>query len=198
MRTRLTKEDRRANILEEAKNLFQTLGYGQTEMEDIRKACNMSRGGLYHHFANKGAILDALAEAEVGGLADKIRGQTDPIASLLQHGSVHLGQEKGLLSAFKSIEEKRDYLSALDQAFAADLLPVLAKELETLVAPELSPEHVAELFITVNSHINRRVMLNEWSDTEASRFAGTALIALTPLLKVPDNVQKLIEALATE
>ncbi len=183
--------------MEEAKVLFQTLGYAQTEMENICNACDISRGGLYHHFASKTGILDALVQAEVGELAGKIIGQGDPIASLLRHGSVQLGQEKGLLIAFRSIDEKRAYLSALDQAFSKVLLPALTKELETHVAPDVSPEHVAELFITINSHINRRVILNEWSDNEASQFAGTALIALTPLLKAPDNVHELIKALAT-
>lgn len=196
MRTRLTRADRKANILAEAKSLFQTLGYGRTEMEDIRSACGISRGGLYHHFANKAAILDALARSEVLGLVSKIEGEADPLAALLRHGSIHLGAQEGLLAAFKTTEEKRAYLSALDQAFSEDLLPVLAAGLEPLVVSGARADHVAELFITVNAHINRRALLGDWSDAEASEFAGTALMALTPFLKAPGEIQDMIKALA--
>ncbi|MFC4347115.1 TetR/AcrR family transcriptional regulator [Kordiimonas lipolytica] len=195
MRTRLAKEDRKANIVVEAKSLFQTLGYGQTEMEDIRSACGISRGGLYHHFANKSAILDAVVKAEVSDLVSSIEGEADPLVALLRNGSVHLGAQEGLLAAFKTTEEKRAYLSALDQAFSEDLLPVLAAGLEPLVVSGARADHVAELFVTINAHINRRVLMGGWSDAEASHFAATALMALTPFLKAPVAINELAQTL---
>jgi len=181
MRTRLDKNDRKANIIEEAEALFLAQGYGLTEMEDIRKACGISRGGLYHHFSNKAAILDALVDIEVENLAMSITKAPNFLAFLLRHSSSQ--QEQGLLEAFVTTEEKRAYLSALDLALTKYLMPVLEEGLVSLVLPGVRPDHVAELFLTVNAHINRRVVLGEWSDEEASQFAGTALVALTSFLK---------------
>ena len=72
MRTRLSKSERRDQILKKARQILVKQGLAKTEMEDIRLACGISRGGLYHHFSNKRAVLDALAEEEVGLLAEAL------------------------------------------------------------------------------------------------------------------------------
>lgn len=49
---------RRQEIMETALKMFMEKGYEKTTTNDILKALNLSRGGLYHHFESKEAILD--------------------------------------------------------------------------------------------------------------------------------------------
>lgn len=196
MRTRLPKSQRRDEILAKARQLFVKHGLAKTEMEDIRLACAISRGGLYHHFANKRAVLDALVVEDVGALVDAL-GDTEasPILLLLQHGSSHLGNDLGVLSALRTSEEKLDYLSALEQAFSANLKDAFQARLATFVRDDISAEHVAELFLTVNAHINRREILGQWTAPQAAGFAATSLTALAPLLKHPEDLDPILSDL---
>lgn len=50
---------RRQEIMQTALKMFIEKGYEKTTTNDILKALNLSRGGLYHHFESKEAILDA-------------------------------------------------------------------------------------------------------------------------------------------
>lgn len=196
MRTRLSRTERRSEILKQARRLIVERGLSATEMEDIRLACGISRGGLYHHFANKRAVLDALVEEEVSLLADRLDDQTQPpIPALLRAGSGHLGGDVGVLSALETRDEKLDYLSALDQAFSAILRDALHRRITDSVRDDINPEHVAELFLTVNAQINRRAILGDWSDPDAAGFAATALTALAPLLKRPGDLYPVISDL---
>lgn len=199
MRQRLSKAERRSDILEKARQLIVARGLIGTEMEDIRLACGISRGGLYHHFANKRAVLDALVEDEVTQLTEVLNDATaSPIVALLQSGSSHLGNDGGVLAGLASREEKLDYLSALDEAFAALLRDALAARLKGFVKPDTNPEHVAELFLTINAHINRREILGIWSRNESAGFAATALSALAPLLQTPSDLDPIISGLQEE
>jgi AcrR family transcriptional regulator len=193
MRTRLSKSERRNDILKKARQILADRGLAKTEMEDIRLACRISRGGLYHHFSNKRAVLDALVEEEVGGLADALNeNDASPIHVLLLNGSRHLGADAGVLSALQTLEEKLDYLSALEQAFSAILKDTLCARMEDSVREGLNAEHVAELFLTVNAHINRREILGHWSSAQAAGFAATALGALAPLLKFSHELNPIL------
>lgn len=196
MRKRLNKDERRAHILDCARALMSEKGFASTEMEDIRLACGISRGGLYHHFSNKRAILAALVMAEAKTLARALEEETGaPIPVLLAAGSSHLGGEPGILSALKSTEEKQDYLSAISDAHGMVLREVLEHRLVDHVRQGVDPAHVAELFLTVNAHINRREILGQWSNAEASGFAATALEALAPFLRSPGDLEPMIKDL---
>lgn len=196
MRTRLTRSERRADILEKARSLFVTRGLSGTEMEDIRRSCGISRGGLYHHFANKRAILDALVADEVAALAEALSDtEGDPIVALLRAGSGHLGAGPGVLEGMRHRQDRLDYLSALEQAVPAQLGDSLRTRLEGHVAPGIDPGHVAELFLTINTHINRREILGDWSHPEAAAFAATALQAMTRLLRTPSDLDAVISDL---
>ncbi|HHC30044.1 MAG TPA: TetR/AcrR family transcriptional regulator [Rhodobacterales bacterium] len=193
MRTRLPKSERRADILKKARQLFTDRGLSETEMEDIRLACGISRGGLYHHFSNKRAVLDALVEDEVFKLAETLRTTgASPIPALLEAGSSHLGGDAGVLPALRTQAEKLDYLSSLEQAFSTILTEALCDRLNGSVRDGINPEHVAELFLTINAHINRREILGRWSIQEAAGFAATSLKALAPLMKVPTDLDPII------
>ncbi|WP_066173806.1 TetR/AcrR family transcriptional regulator [Bacillus marinisedimentorum] len=56
------KEQRRANILEAAKEVFIEYGYERTTMKHIMDAANVSRGGLYQYFSNKEDVYEAILE----------------------------------------------------------------------------------------------------------------------------------------
>lgn len=196
MRTRLTRTERRADILDKARRLIKERGLDSTEMEDIRLACGISRGGLYHHFQNKRAVLDALVEDEVAQLAEVLTDtETSPIPALLRAGSGHLGNDPGVISDLRTTGEKLDYLSSLEQAQATRLSDVLRDRLKRFTRPEVDPGHVAELFLTINAHINRREILNHWTAAEAAGFAATGLEALAPFLTTRSELEPIISKL---
>lgn len=193
MRTRLSKSKRREDILRKARQLILEQGLADTEMEDIRLACGISRGGLYHHFSNKRAVLDAVVESEVAGLADALNVDgASPILVLLEVGSSHLGRDAGMLSALQTPEEKLDYLSALEQAFSSILMDALVARMGEFVRNDIDAEHVAELFLTINTHINRREILGQWSNAQAAGFAATSLEALAPLMQSPEELAPIV------
>ena len=59
---------RREELLATAERLFYTKGYEQTSVQDIINEMHFSKGGFYHHFDSKLALLDAICEARAGGL----------------------------------------------------------------------------------------------------------------------------------
>ena len=196
MRTRLSKSDRRAAILAQAAELFATKGLTATEMEDIRRACDISRGGLYHHFASKTAILDALVADEVSGLAAKVDASDEmPVLVLLEQASQHLGAEAGLMSMLQTRDERLDYLRAFEQACDAILFDALERNFAGHLREDVPTSHVAALFLTVNSYINRREVLGDWTTGQSAAFAATALQSLSGFLRAPDALSLVISTL---
>lgn len=63
------KEEIRADILRAAEHEFFIHGYKASSMRTIARKANTTLGNLYHYFANKEAILEAL----VGDVPDQIR-----------------------------------------------------------------------------------------------------------------------------
>jgi len=53
-------EESRSSILEAARAAFAEKGYAATSLEDILAPTGLTKGALYHHFANKAAVLEAL------------------------------------------------------------------------------------------------------------------------------------------
>jgi TetR/AcrR family acrAB operon transcriptional repressor len=62
---RRTKEDALATrhaLLDAAELLFQQRGVSRTSLQDIAQAAGVTRGAVYHHFADKAALFDAMME----------------------------------------------------------------------------------------------------------------------------------------
>jgi len=64
-RTKEQAEETRRQLLEAAKKVFATKGFGATRLSDIAKEAGMTRGAIYWHFKDKKEMLLTLAKEEV-------------------------------------------------------------------------------------------------------------------------------------
>lgn len=76
----------REQLVEIATGLFAEHGYDGTSIEAVLRAAEVSRGALYHHFAGKDALFEAVfeaVEADVGRRAmEAYAGTADPVQAL--------------------------------------------------------------------------------------------------------------------
>ena len=63
-RRELYSETTRAALLDEATALFAGRGYAATSLEDVASASRVTRGAVYHHFASKQALFEAVLDAQ--------------------------------------------------------------------------------------------------------------------------------------
>lgn len=63
---RLTPEERKAQIIQTALELFAQRGYENATVNHIIEAAGISKGGFYHHYASKEELLEDVAGAFVG------------------------------------------------------------------------------------------------------------------------------------
>ena len=106
-----SQEERRAStrrqLLTAARTLFAEKGYAETSTPDIVKAAGVTRGALYHHFADKQALFAAVVEEEHALLALTIHQAAEageeepgPIKALIRGG-------EGFLSAMQDEGRRR-------------------------------------------------------------------------------------------
>ena len=63
-RREMYSEATRAALLDEATTLFAERGYAGTSLEDVASASQVTRGAVYHHFASKQALFEAVLELQ--------------------------------------------------------------------------------------------------------------------------------------
>jgi AcrR family transcriptional regulator len=84
----------RAALIDAARHQFVERGYAETSTPDLAKAAGVTRGALYHHFADKQALFLAVVEAEAAAVAEEIDrapGTTSShIEALLAGGDAYL------------------------------------------------------------------------------------------------------------
>jgi len=76
-RTEATREA----LLAAARTLFTAKGYAETSTPEIVAAAAVTRGALYHHFADKRALFEAVVRREAAAVAEAIEAATPPAAS---------------------------------------------------------------------------------------------------------------------
>jgi AcrR family transcriptional regulator len=74
--THRTNRDRtdatRGDLIAAGRRLFTEKGYASTGTPELVEAAGVTRGALYHHFADKRALFEAVVEAEATSVAAEI------------------------------------------------------------------------------------------------------------------------------
>lgn len=137
----------RAALISAARIDLVARGYAGTSTPEIAKRAQVTRGALYHHFADKKALFLAVVDAEAAAVAAEIdvapEPASSPIAALLAGGDAYLsamsvpGRTRLLLidapSVLGHVEAK-----AIDDAHAGRKLEVgLAAAVDTGALPPL-------------------------------------------------------------
>lgn len=86
-------ETTRTSLVEAARALFIERGYAETATPDLVAAAGMTRGALYHHFADKRALFAEVVEREAAAVArevETLEGSTNPLEDLIAGGDAYL------------------------------------------------------------------------------------------------------------
>ncbi len=71
-KTKEEAQETRYAILDAAEKVFHERGVSQTSLAEIAQAAGVTRGAVYWHFANKGALFDAMVQRVFGLLEAKL------------------------------------------------------------------------------------------------------------------------------
>ncbi|NNH70224.1 TetR/AcrR family transcriptional regulator [Nocardia uniformis] len=156
----------RAEILDAAAELFTTKGYGSTSTRGIADAVGIRQASLYHHFAAKDDILDALLAETITAaleLAERLTGSPEPAPVRLYAlawfdvrqlctarwnlGALYLVPELRS-ERFADFRQRRDDLRRHYEALAA---AVVAEAGGVAVGSELLPFRLVESVINIRS-----------------------------------------------
>ena len=97
----------RTALVAAARELFVDPGYAAASTPQIAAAARVTRGALYHHYADKRDLFRAVVEAEAEAVAREIEARTGPLASAHDVAADAL-DARGML-----IEGARAYLDAM-------------------------------------------------------------------------------------
>lgn len=142
-------QTRRRRILDAAQHVFAAKGYRGALVDDIAAESETSKGGVYFHFPNKGAIFDALLRRTAALLMDRVdeaitqASPNDPVARADQAvaTAMHLFGEHRTLARLFLIEAPAagpEFHAAL-QAIHDDVALLIARHLDDAVAAGTIP-----------------------------------------------------------
>ncbi|WP_306365584.1 TetR/AcrR family transcriptional regulator [Nocardia sp. CC227C] len=156
----------RAEILDAAAELFTTNGYGSTSTRGIADAVGVRQASLYHHFAAKDDILDALLAETITAaleLAERLAQRPEPAvvrlyalawldvrqlcAARWNLGALYLLPELRS-QRFAAFRERRDELRRHYEALAAQ---VVSESGDAVPGSELLPFRLVESVINIRS-----------------------------------------------
>lgn len=106
--------ERRELLLRAATRVFAERGFGRAGMDDVARAAETSKGGLYFHFPTKQALLAAVVSRAGALLQRRVR------AAMEQAGDDPLARADAALSAlFAGLSGRRALARVLNEALAA-------------------------------------------------------------------------------
>lgn len=170
IRRRMPAADRRALILEAARECFAEGGYHRTSLDAVAERAAVSKALLYEHFASKRELHAAMLEAHVHELLERIN------AAL---GDAEPGEPRlraGLEAFFTFLEERRgasaillrntgdpdvaEWLARLREAIGAQVVALMSAEAEQLIAAD--PELPVAIEMIAQQQIGAIQSLADW------------------------------------
>jgi len=70
------REKTRGAVLEAAQEAFSRVGFAATTVDDIAAAAGVAKGGVYHHFASKEALFEAVFDQVSRALVRRVVGRS--------------------------------------------------------------------------------------------------------------------------
>lgn len=195
--------DRRAQILEAAIVCFAKRGFHQTSMHDISAEAGVSVGLIYRYFANKEAVISAMADRhkkEICDLLERARHAPTLLESLEILFTAHCCENSPkVLSAFVVdlyAEASRnpavaDLVRDMLHTTMAGVTDLIARSPEAQRAPQgIPPNELAELIFAVARGMLMRDILQPAEMTAAERRARQLQVTrrLWRLLFHPEDV----------
>ena len=199
-------DEKRQEMLAVAERLFCLKGYEATSVQDILNVLHASKGGFYHHFASKEAVLDtlmyqraarALEQTELA-LAEETRDM--PRLNRVMYGFMPLRREEAdfaaMLLPMLDKPEGRALRLSYQEALQETFLPVMEREMaQAQDAKVICPpaEDLAAVLLNLLSQcwIDLALMLLS-GVKKAQRPDPSAL--LTMLEKYRRTVERLLDA----
>ncbi len=163
-RSRRPGQTAREEILDAAAELFTTHGYASTSTRRIADAVGVRQASLYHHFATKDDILDALLAGTVddalqlgAGLLDGPGSATERLHALVVADARQLCEGRWNLGALYLLPELRTDRFEPFRRRRTELRDVYRRLSEAAIAECAGPPDAADLpFRLVESVINSR------------------------------------------
>ena len=159
MRVVKTAEERKNEILDVAEQLFAEKGFDNASTNDIINKIGIARGTLYHHFASKEEILDALVERmtrqSISRAAAVIADESVPLLERLSAAVISLSLNSGAgAEVFEQIHRPQNALlhQKMQERLMSGVVPLIAKLVEegnedgTFDSPY--PDEAAEMIMT--------------------------------------------------
>ena len=192
MRIRKSPEHRINEILDVAFKLFRDHGYSAVQIEHIRAETGLSRGGFYHHFGSKSAVLQALVDREQKALA---QAAGPDLCALLTKGSAYLDAPAGVEKSLSAPDDITLYLGYLETAQDRYLAPLIEEALSRNGNLPMPAAHAAQIILAVNHRITCKVMAGEWDEDDAISFTRSALTGCERMLQRPGLFSPVLVAL---
>ena len=154
-RRRMAAADRRALILEAAREAFAEGGYHRTSLDQIAERAGVSKALLYEHFDSKRELHRAMLESHVNELIERL----DAALADAEPGEDRL--RAGLDAFFTFLEERHgasaillrntgdpdvlEWLARLREAVAAQIVTLMTEEAAELIAADPDLARAIEL-----------------------------------------------------
>jgi AcrR family transcriptional regulator len=187
VRRRMPASDRRALLLEAAREAFAEGGYHRTSLDAIAERAGVSKALLYEHFSSKRELHAAMLEAHVHELIERLN------AALVD---AEPGQDRlraGLEAFFTFLEERRgasaillrntgdpdvaEWLARLREAIGAQIVTLMTEEVEQLIAED--PELRGAIEMIAQQQIGAIQSLADWwgehRDVPKEKLVSTAM-----------------------
>lgn len=179
------KADTLADIMKYAEELFVKQGYENTSVNQIVKACGMTKGGFYHHFNSKEEVLEKMLHDHYDSIlsaVDKFRYDRNihwmKRVQMITAAARNLGiSRKGFVREYFKIRHDKGNLvlkkrmQDYDRKMYVEVIAPLLQEARDIgdcsfpVKPEIIAIFICKLDITVTEEINR--VFQELSDKAA-------------------------------